>query len=512
MIRHRWKILIGVALVFVLLTGIELSTIGNGPKKEVEAYKKSLIAKGEKLEISELIPPPIPPEQNGADIVKQALGMLTPEDREDSNSIPAMQLVGPGKAIICFEQPDVRGRRFTNSWANELAVVAGDRPMTELLRQAIKYPALDFHVDYEAMYEEARVMNSTPLHGAVDRLSAEAMCDLHRGDTASAATNICAILCLINGLQNQRFMILQWMRSFTLSTAANTTWELLQSGSLSDSELAVLQDNWERLEFIHATENAISMQRAMDESEILKMRTSDEYFNKRTSFVTPFDVRWSWGLQYGFNDIRDNARLIVSKSMYHSSWIYSDELRMLRDDQITLEMIRVVETNGFFYPAASNMTSQLKAWADEPDDWLVKLDDWDLHRLFSMRTGHGGLGNQIMDSEARRRIVVTAIALKRYELKHGKYPTMLSDLAPAFISSVPLDPVDGKPLRYRLAGGNFLLYSVGENGKDDGGNASSKSKWGYNPWDWIASDSLDWVWPQPATAAEIQYFYTHKRP
>jgi hypothetical protein len=68
-------------------------------------------------------------------------------------------------------------------------------------------------------------------------------------------------------------------------------------------------------------------------------------------------------------------------------------------------------------------------------------------------------------------------------------------------------------LRYRLLpGGSFLLYSIGENGKDDGGNASSKSKRGYEPSDWIAWDSLDWVWPQPATAAEIQYFYAHGRP
>ena len=42
---------------------------------------------------------------------------------------------------------------------------------------------------------------------------------------------------------------------------------------------------------------------------------------------------------------------------------------------------------------------------------------------------------------------------------------------PEFVPKVPLDPVDGQPLRYRRnADGTFLLYSVGENGKDDGGN------------------------------------------
>ena len=33
--------------------------------------------------------------------------------------------------------------------------------------------------------------------------------------------------------------------------------------------------------------------------------------------------------------------------------------------------------------------------------------------------------------------------------------------------------MDGQPLRYRRnADGTFLLYSIGENGKDDGGNPS----------------------------------------
>lgn len=34
----------------------------------------------------------------------------------------------------------------------------------------------------------------------------------------------------------------------------------------------------------------------------------------------------------------------------------------------------------------------------------------------------------------------------------------------------PLDPFSGKPLLYRMGAEGFVLYSVGENGKDDGGS------------------------------------------
>ena len=101
-------------------------------------------------------------------------------------------------------------------------------------------------------------------------------------------------------------------------------------------------------------------------------------------------------------------------------------------------------------------------------------------------------------------MVITAIALKRYQLRHGALPSDLNALVPEFLSAVPRDPVDGKPLRYRLnPDGTFLLYSVGSDGMDNGGDPtpSGSSKTFY----W--QRGRDWVWPQPATAQEVQDYY-----
>ena len=40
---------------------------------------------------------------------------------------------------------------------------------------------------------------------------------------------------------------------------------------------------------------------------------------------------------------------------------------------------------------------------------------------------------------------------------------------PRFLDAVPLDPFDGKPLRYRELGTGFVVYSIGPNRRDDGG-------------------------------------------
>lgn len=511
--RHRWKILTGIALAFVLLTGIEVMTTGNGPRREVEAYKKSLIAKGEKLDISELLPPPVPPEQNGADIVKQALSLLTPEDQDFSNSVPAMRMIGPGKATVCFEQPEVRTRRdITNSWANELAVVADDQPMIELLRQAMNYPAIDFHVNYEDSSDMGQHVG--PLSWCMRRLSAAAICDLHLGVAGSAATNICTILALFKGQQDGRLPFYQGIRLEWSFLPASANWELLQSSNVNDQELALLQRSWERIEYFHGLVRDLTMDRAYCESQIMKMRAPDDYFNKATR---PYyrNVDWSDGLAEGLSDLFNNAELGCAKSMYLASWTYSDELRMLRSMQALLETARAAATNQVFNPAYSNMVAQLNAMAmDGPRDWITNIDDPGLRNMFSGYSSSPELVGFAMQAEATRRIVITAIALKRYQLKHGDYPSSLADLVPQFLSSVPRDPVDGQPLRYRrMADGRFLLYSIGENGKDDGGDGSVPIRTANNfRFRWTNPDALDWVWPQPATPAEIQAYYAHPPP
>jgi hypothetical protein len=105
-------------------------------------------------------------------------------------------------------------------------------------------------------------------------------------------------------------------------------------------------------------------------------------------------------------------------------------------------------------------------------------------------------------------VVVTAIALKRYELQHHQLPNTLDELIPEFLKSIPTDYMDGQPLRYRRNGdGTFLLYSVGENGLDDGGNPAFLKYVQSSNYYWQNSEAIDWVWPQPATSEEIQAYY-----
>jgi hypothetical protein len=207
----------------------------------------------------------------------------------------------------------------------------------------------------------------------------------------------------------------------------------------------------------------------------------------------------------------NNAKEASSAQMWRSSWSYTDELLMLREEQIILDASSTIANNQIFNPAYSNMLAQLDALGvtNSPASWMIKLDFPDYRRIFSDNSLANFL-TRILNAEAGKRITITAIALKRYQLKNGKWPESLAELTPAFLPSIPLDPVDGKPLRYRRnEDGTYVLYSIGGDGVDDGGDATqpvgASSSVAHFGW----QRARDWVWPQPATPAEVRYYYEH---
>src|SRR5262249_11843362 len=72
-------------------------------------------------------------------------------------------------------------------------------------------------------------------------------------------------------------------------------------------------------------------------------------------------------------------------------------------------------------------------------------------------------------SQAELHCAVVAVALERYRRDHGRWPESLARLAPHYLRSMPSDPYDGQPLRYRRLDDGVVVYSVGPDGEDDGG-------------------------------------------
>jgi len=76
----------------------------------------------------------------------------------------------------------------------------------------------------------------------------------------------------------------------------------------------------------------------------------------------------------------------------------------------------------------------------------------------------------------------TALSIERYRLTTGKVPERLEELVPQYLNEVPIDPFDGKPIRYHRTDPGYRLYNVGEDGQDNGGK--EKEPKSGAPYDW----------------------------
>ena len=65
------------------------------------------------------------------------------------------------------------------------------------------------------------------------------------------------------------------------------------------------------------------------------------------------------------------------------------------------------------------------------------------------------------------------MALERYRIAHGRWPDTLDKLVPEYLASIPLDPFDGRPLRYSLKDDAAFIYSISENLVDNSGEVAS---------------------------------------
>ncbi len=97
------------------------------------------------------------------------------------------------------------------------------------------------------------------------------------------------------------------------------------------------------------------------------------------------------------------------------------------------------------------------------------------------------LGNAVVreaNELAYLRTAQTALAVEHFRLTHGQLPENLNELVPQFLSTVPIDPFDGQPLRYHRLAKGYVVYSIGRDGHDDGGREK--------PADWKFSDKTSY--------------------
>lgn len=155
------------------------------------------------------------------------------------------------------------------------------------------------------------------------------------------------------------------------------------------------------------------------------------------------------------------------------------------------------------YPSRAEVTKSIDRYYEQIAE-LSKQTPWQLKdsdretlatENFMLNISDQGLRKSIETTwrlKAGRLALVTAVAVKRYEKDKGGYPAGLDELVGAgYLKELPMDPYSGGALGYERIGGDFVLYSFGDDMKGDGGQIGTKQG---KPVKW--ADNGDWVfWP-----------------
>ncbi len=149
-------------------------------------------------------------------------------------------------------------------------------------------------------------------------------------------------------------------------------------------------------------------------------------------------------------------------------------------------------------------TTQMMKAAQEAADWpdFRARTKEEIKRMNAIRQsgGHlflsmGGILDRPVEHTFRaittRRLAAVALAMRLYASEHeGKLPAKLEDLAPRYLPSVPGDALArGKKMGYVAEAERPRVYSVGQNGTDEGGSDAPIKK-GFDTGRWSEED---WV-------------------
>jgi hypothetical protein len=501
--RLKRKILLAVLVVIALLILWPVMSHRQA-RRVLDDYRAELVTRGEKLSPKELAPHFTADEQSMArDLV--AAFAIAPSMTSSTYAIMGIKILSPGHSLVSWSQEILPNIDCSNAWLPLHETIQTHTNTLHSLRMILDQPIGGLNLDYS---QGAMLMLS---HLAQDKRAAVWLCeaanlDLHEGRTAQACEDLKTCMDLSHFCEHEPLMISQLVRVAILAIAIGSTWEELQSPNLNERELVELQKCWETAHPLSCATRSLEMERAMLKENFDALRSGQMSFNAMYGSGTPPST--TNFIQDVLNDPgkeADEAAQQFKFWVWKWRWSYDEELMSMQELQGGIETARKIQSNAPFVVT-------LKSYDTAADK--IRAPYTNMIGKFFLGLDPGYLHNYLRKLcliEAQRKLAITAIALKRFQVAHQKFPADLKELTPSYLASIPIDPMDGKPLRYRPnSDGTFLLYSVGEDGVDDGGDSTIPKS--VQPPQVVSNQNSNWtsrrdmVWPVPATTQESEAY------
>jgi hypothetical protein len=478
--RRIWRF----AILLLVAAIVSFVIFKRGSSHRLEDYEAALRARGERLTWAELWPAGFTNEVSSPH--KLAALFNTARSLAGGRVTPGLlepeKLVQPGRALVSWKQlyPAISAVTGTNgpvTWGDFATQMEKNAAGLETLRMMLTDPP---SCAGQPSFTNPRVTRDyLAIRTGAQWLMGASVTSLHEGHLEEALQNLEALASMAKVNRNDYTLVSAMIRVAVGRLGLSVTWEALQAPGWSDRQLARLQKMWADLDLLSGLEQAFMGERAL----------STEVWNtlRRGSAAK---ARQSIGLAPGAGIISSTATEdLLLIPAYKLTLMDGDQLFGLKFIQSCLESFRQVATNGN-WPVARRVLEtnfvQLSRVAASPRRYLYPFSMVAIPNL--LKAADTGVR-----AEMDRRLCVTAISLERYRRRHGEYPTSLDALTAELLGQVPIDLMSSQPIRYRRLSedGTFLIYSVGTDGIDDGGNPAPHTGTNYAVW-----EGRDAVWPK----------------
>ena len=314
------------------------------------------------------------------------------------------------------------------------------------------------------------------IKGVVQRLQLRACAELVLGQSEKALEDLKLMFYLADSLKEEPTLIAFLVRlEFVEIAIQSPVWEGLAEHGWSDAQLQEHQTCLLQYNFL------ADMTRPLNGERAAGILTADLLARKKYRPSELFDPSDPVG-----GDLTDFISQIVPRGWYH--------LEKLRYGRLYENQLK-----GTFDAAGKRVFPDQVAIRDRELEREIAggrlgktLNAVVHHQLLAsmLLPALGKLSLKTAMAQTAADQAALACALERYRLANGQFPETLEALAPQFLSPLPHDLLTGQPHKYRRTGdGQFVLYSVGWNEKDDGGTPGK-----------VLFDEKegDWVWRYPA--------------
>jgi hypothetical protein len=475
--------------------------------------KRAWEAKGERFTLAGVVPPRVPDDENFAltPIVFTSYGKILtregkpiPEDQRDAQFDARMRMPvtldypGPTNCagdrvkgtltkLVCWQGYYRELAARTNFFpipaqpqspaADVLLALSKYDGVIEELRAASRLPHSRYPINYDS---ESPFMIYLPhlaaLKACAQVLQLRSLAELHEGHPHKALDDVQLAFQLVGKVQTEPLLISHLVRVAMVQLMLQPIWEGLAAHKWSDAQLVALDAELVKLDFLEAWRLSMRGELGAQADEMKLLRLRPEKLQELEILRDPSGNPIELGVPRGLL-----AYLIPA------GWFYQNQYRCAR--VMENYYIPMVDVNqGTISP---DLARRGEAAVRAESKTASPFSRFERLLLSWLSTG----ASKFAYGQASVNLARAAIALERYRLARGAYPDSLDLLAPQFITKVPHDAIGGKPLKYhREADGSFVIYSVGWNEKDDGGEAA------FNPDGSVDLQNGDWVWRSAAKA------------